>query len=93
MSVLIPEILTIPEVAKYLHLSQSKVYYMVSRGDIPHLKIGRNVRIRKIDLDLWLSGQRVDHLATDHMGLWQDTFQGKIKQSQMDSGRGRKQSK
>ena len=48
------EIYTIPEVARYLKLSKSKVYYMVQNGDIPHLKIGRNVRIREKDLQRWI---------------------------------------
>ncbi len=48
------EILTIPEVARYLKLSKSKVYYLVQAGEIPHLKIGRNVRIRETDLKKWI---------------------------------------
>ncbi len=48
------EILTIPEVARYLKLSKSKVYYLVQIGEIPHLKIGRNVRVRETDLKKWL---------------------------------------
>ena len=48
------EIYTIPEVARYLKLSKSKVYYMVQNGEIPHLKIGRNVRIRENDLKIWI---------------------------------------
>ena len=44
-------ILTIPEVAKYLKMSKSKIYYLVAQKEIPHLKIGRNVRIRQSDLD------------------------------------------
>lgn len=47
-------IYTIPEVARYLKLSKSKVYYMVQNGEIPHLKIGRNVRIREDDLKKWI---------------------------------------
>ena len=47
-------ILTVPETAKYLKLSKSKVYYLVQRNQIPHLKIGKNVRIRKKDLLIWL---------------------------------------
>jgi excisionase family DNA binding protein len=54
MSDELSEILTIPEVAKYLRMSPSKVYYLVAQGAIPHLKIGRNVRIRRRDLDKWL---------------------------------------
>jgi len=48
------EIFTIPEVARYLKLSKSKVYYLVQNGEIPHLKIGRNVRIRENDLKRWI---------------------------------------
>ena len=48
------EIYTIPEVARYLKLSKSKVYYLVQSGEIPHLKIGRNVRIRGADLLKWM---------------------------------------
>ena len=52
-------ILTIPEVARYLKLSKSKVYIMVQRGLIPHLRIGRNVRIKETDLDKWLEKNSV----------------------------------
>lgn len=47
-------IYTIPEVAKYLKMSKSKVYDLVKTKRIPHIKIGRNVRIRESDLDEWL---------------------------------------
>lgn len=50
-------ILTIPEVARYLKVSKSKIYNLVSRQEIPHLKIGRNVRIRQADLQMWMEKQ------------------------------------
>ena len=50
-------ILTIPEVARYLKISKSKIYSLVSREEIPHLKIGRNVRIRRKDLQAWIERQ------------------------------------
>jgi excisionase family DNA binding protein len=50
-------ILTIPEVALYLKISKSKIYNLVSRKEIPHLKIGRNVRIRQTDLQRWIEKQ------------------------------------
>jgi excisionase family DNA binding protein len=53
------KIMTIPEVATYLQISKSKVYYLVQRGEIPHIKIGRNVRIREVDLAKWLMAQMV----------------------------------
>ena len=53
-------IMTVPEVAKYLKLSKAKVYYLVQRKRIPHVRIGRNVRIRECDLMIWLNAQLVD---------------------------------
>ena len=51
------KVFTIPEVAAYLKISKSKIYYLVSRKEIPHLKLGRNVRIRESDLQKWLELQ------------------------------------
>jgi len=45
---------TIPEVAKFLKISKSKVYYLVKRNEIPHIRIQRNVRILQSDLVAWL---------------------------------------
>ncbi len=47
-------ILTIPEVARYLKISKSKIYYLVQRREIPHFRIGRNVRIKESELMKWL---------------------------------------
>ena len=47
-------IYTIPEVAEYLKMSKSKVYYLIQRREIPYIKIGRNVRIKESDLLKWL---------------------------------------
>lgn len=57
-------VLTIPEVATYLKISKSKIYYLVSRNEIPHLKLGRNVRIRESDLQKWLEHQVEDVSVT-----------------------------
>jgi len=51
------KVFTIPEVADYLKISKSKIYDLVSRKKIPHLKVGRNVRIRESDLLKWLELQ------------------------------------
>ena len=53
-------ILTVAEVAHYLKMSKSKIYFLVSRKQIPHLRLGRNVRIRVSDLQDWLSDQVED---------------------------------
>ena len=51
------KIMKVPEVAKYLQLSKSKVYYLVARRKIPHLRLGKNVRIRESDLMRWMTAQ------------------------------------
>jgi prophage regulatory protein len=50
-------IFTIPEVAQHLKLSKSKVYSLVQQGKIPHVRIGRNVRIKERELQAWLEQQ------------------------------------
>jgi excisionase family DNA binding protein len=51
------EIMTVPQVAGYLKLSKSKVYYLVQTGQIRHIQIGRSVRIREADLQQWIQTQ------------------------------------
>jgi excisionase family DNA binding protein len=55
-------ILSFPEVAKYLKVSRSKVYYLVQQKKIPHVRIGKNVRITERDLMAWLDENRVGRL-------------------------------
>jgi len=51
------KVFTIPEVAAYLKISKSKIHDLVSREQIPHLKVGWNVRIRETDLSMWVEPQ------------------------------------
>ena len=53
-------IYTIPEVAQYLKLSKSKVYHLVQTGQMPHIRIGKNVRVRESDLKEWIDEQSQD---------------------------------
>ena len=48
---------TTPEVARYLKLSKSKVYYLISKRRIPHIKLGKNVRVRRADLETWVEAK------------------------------------
>ena len=52
-------ILTVPEVAKMLKLSKAKVYAMVQRSEIPHIRLERNVRIWEKDLLKYLEKQTI----------------------------------
>lgn len=50
-------LLTIPEAARHLRLSRAQTYRLAQRGDIPAIRIGRSVRIRREALDRWLDEQ------------------------------------
>jgi excisionase family DNA binding protein len=52
-------IMTVPEVAKYLRMSPSKLYLLLQQKKIPHVRIGRNVRIRETELKEWIEAQAV----------------------------------
>ena len=43
--------LDVTEVAEYLRISRSSVYKLIERQQIPAIRIGRLLRVRKKDLD------------------------------------------
>jgi excisionase family DNA binding protein len=52
-----PLLLTIPEVARLLRLSESKIYTILADrcpGGIPIKRIGRSVRVSPSDLRRWI---------------------------------------
>jgi len=63
------ELLTIPEAARFLKISKSKVYQMAKEGKLPHFKIGRNIRIRKEDLKEWLKDYHVPAMEEPSVAL------------------------
>jgi len=47
-------IMTVHEVARYLRLSQAKVYRLAKAGEIPAMRIGKSWRFRKDLIDDWV---------------------------------------
>lgn len=60
------ELLTVPEVARRLKLSKSKVYLLCQQGQIPTITLGKSVRIPLDELEEWL--RRQIHGVTDEQG-------------------------
>ena len=59
---------TSSEIAKYLDLSLSTIYGLVSRREIPHQKRGKRLYFLKSEIDTWLAqGRRktVEEIAAD----------------------------
>jgi excisionase family DNA binding protein len=49
--------LTTEEVLEYLHINLRTVYRLIKAGKIPAVRVGRQWRFRKRDIDAWLDGQ------------------------------------
>ena len=56
----VSEIMTVPELAKYLRIPRATAYKLAQEGRIPCQKVGRHWRFRKEAVDRWLekSGPR-----------------------------------
>lgn len=50
-------ILTPAEVAEKLKMSKAKIYLLIQRKELPHIRIGKNVRVWESDLKKWLDKQ------------------------------------
>ena len=50
--------LTVQEVAGMLRVSSMTVYRLIKAGRIPAVRVGRQWRFRKRDIDAWLDSQR-----------------------------------
>lgn len=51
-------LMTIKQVAKYLHLGPTTIYNYAQKRKIPAIKVGRNWRFRPEDIETWLEGNR-----------------------------------
>ena len=50
--------LTTEEVLEYLHVNLRTVYRLIKAGKIPAVRVGRQWRFRRADLDAWITSQR-----------------------------------
>jgi excisionase family DNA binding protein len=46
------------EVLGYLRVTPRTIYRLIQTGDLPAVRIGRQWRFRRTDLDAWLNRQR-----------------------------------
>jgi len=50
--------LTVNDVSEYLKIKASTLYQWVASGGIPFFRLGRLIRFRKEEIDVWLESQR-----------------------------------
>ena len=51
-------LLTTEEVLAYLRVTPRTIYRLIHSGELPAMRIGRQWRFRRNDLDAWLERQR-----------------------------------
>jgi excisionase family DNA binding protein len=52
------EILTVRDIARYLHCHQSTIYRLANRGEIPAFRLGGGWRFKIDQIDRWMLRQR-----------------------------------
>ncbi len=53
------EFLTTDEVLGYLRVNARTIYRLIRTGELPAVRVGRQWRIRRRDLDTWINGHLV----------------------------------
>jgi excisionase family DNA binding protein len=59
------DLLSIPEVCQELGMGKSWVYRRIQSGEIPSVKLGRNIKVRRDDLEGYLEAQRYNPTASE----------------------------
>ena len=59
-----PLLLRIDDAAQRLSISRATMYRLIQRGEMPIVRIGSAVRVRAIELDLWVAGIRANTSET-----------------------------
>lgn len=68
--------LTTEEVLKYLQVNLRTVYRLIKAGKIPAVRVGRQWRFRRTDVDAWLESQRARSVRTPSAGARPSTQTG-----------------
>lgn len=50
--------MNIQEISGYLGIKVSTLYALVEEKRIPHFRIGRQIRFKRSDVDVWMDGQK-----------------------------------
>ena len=48
------ELLTAEELAAWLRITPRTVYRFVRHAQLPHVRVGRGLRFRRVEVDAWL---------------------------------------
>lgn len=51
--------LTTGDVLAYLRVTPRTIYRLIRSGELPAVRVGRQWRFRRSDIDRWIDGQRI----------------------------------
>lgn len=54
------DVMTLPEVAEYLRLTEKTTYRLAADGTLPGFKVGGSWRFRQVDIDAWIEAKKVE---------------------------------
>ncbi len=54
------DILTLPEVAKLLRLSEKTAYRLAAEGKLPGFKVGGSWRFQRADIGAWIEQKKIE---------------------------------
>ncbi len=60
------ELLSIPDVCQQLGMGKSWVYRRLKSGEIPSIKLGHNIKVKREDLEQYLESQRYQPSSEEH---------------------------
>lgn|GEM_PF-2778985 len=75
-------VMSLKDLAIYLQMSEASLYHLVSEGKIPGVKVGKQWRFNKKEIDSWLRGQprpKKDVLMVDDDPMILDSISQAIK--------------
>ncbi|MBX3159613.1 MAG: helix-turn-helix domain-containing protein [Deltaproteobacteria bacterium] len=52
-----PDVLTVEQGAALLRVGRNQLYDAIGRGEVPHRRIGRSIRLSRAALLRWLDGR------------------------------------
>lgn len=59
------EYFNIQGVSSYLNIKSSTLYTMVEERSIPHYRVGKLIRFKRSEIDLWMEGNKKDCVAPE----------------------------
>jgi putative molybdopterin biosynthesis protein len=52
---MIPDMLTVREAAAYLRISTDTAYQLIAHNQLPHIRLGRVIRVPRFGLEQWIA--------------------------------------